>query len=159
MAFGEACWAAIEGSGGSGGIWAPWASTLTPCDERGGWCAGTSYLTINYLKLNDATRTQRDGTRRDYYETRSDEDDDPTWWRQDERDDKTEWCCDDERQDGKRRRNNQTNKADVARCTRGHDAMTRLDKTRWGETRQGKDWENNHSISLIYFRFVFSQVS
>jgi hypothetical protein len=71
----------------------------------------------------------------------------------------TEWRCDDERQDGTRQCNNQTNKADVARCMRGHDVTTRLDKTRWGKMRQGEDWENTHSISLIYFRIVFSQVS
>ena len=68
---------AALGRGGSGGRLATRASMLT-CDERGGRRAGTSYSTINYLKLNAATRTQRDGTRRDYYETRRHEDDDPT---------------------------------------------------------------------------------
>jgi hypothetical protein len=73
--------AAALGRGGSGGRWAAWASTSTPCDERGGWRTGTSYSTINYLKLNAATRTQRDGTQCDYYETRCDDDDDPKRWR------------------------------------------------------------------------------
>ncbi len=61
---------AALGRGGSGGRWATRASMLTLCDERGGRCAGTSYLTINYLKLNAAMRTQRDGMQRNYYETR-----------------------------------------------------------------------------------------
>ncbi len=54
--------------------------------------------------------------------------------------------CDDKRQDGTQRRNNQTNKADVARCTWGHDAMMRLDETRWGEMRQGEMTPSDYEI-------------
>jgi hypothetical protein len=46
---------------GHGGRYATRAST-SRCDERGGRRTGKSYSTINYLKLNATTRTQRDGT-------------------------------------------------------------------------------------------------
>ena len=59
MAFGEACWAAIEGSGGTGprrkmsneGV------GVNVVHERGGRRAGTSNLTINYFKRNTTTQS------------------------------------------------------------------------------------------------------
>ena len=63
---------------------------MTPCNGRGGQCARITYSTINYLKLNAATRAQRDGAQGDYYETRHDEDDNPMQQQRDKRDDKTE---------------------------------------------------------------------
>jgi hypothetical protein len=74
-AFGEACWAAIEGSGFAG-------LRRKMSDEdvdvkvvrREGSCraAGTSNLTSNYFKRNATTKSRCYRTRHDCYKTRHD---------------------------------------------------------------------------------------